>query len=350
MIGSSAPLVSTEEAVQRIKERPGLIPVDVDLKARRLVWLDIGQTPLEESYFFRTTQRFLERTAEPFRFSTGLEVLDDDSIAAQSCYPTGFIFHLGRSGSTLLSKALARVPSHLVISEAPPHFFIWPLLGGGWGQPIRADHRNLLRFGNLTLAMGRRRREEYQAHFVKFTTYNILYIDFIRAAFPDVPALFLYRDPSEVLVAMLNEGPGWSRLKDSDFGAMAAGMSESKVRQISQAEFYARCLGRFMTAALEASTKGLALADYQLLRKEALPVFLEALGCHLEPPELRLMQPQFAYYSKDDRDQRRFIPDSGSKKRAVTPEIETLVRPALVDLYRKLENAAGNLARPRDRK
>jgi hypothetical protein len=49
--------------------------------------------------------------------------------------------------------------------------------------------------------MGRQRTSEQKAYFVKFTSYNVLFIDFIKAAFPDVPCLFLYREPGEVLVS-----------------------------------------------------------------------------------------------------------------------------------------------------
>jgi hypothetical protein len=345
MIGTSAPPLTTERAMREIYERPGLIPVDIDINAERLVWMDLEDTQLVESYFFRSTQRFLEETAEPFRFSTDLDVLDEDGVVTDSCYPAGFIYHMGRSGSTLLSRALSRVSANLVISEAPPHFFIWPLLQGSWQATILADDRNIRRFRNLTLAMGRRRRDEYSAHFVKFTTYNILFIDFIRSAFPDVPALFLYRHPGEVMIAMVRESPGWSRLKNTDFGAAVAGCTVNEVQKLSMMTFYARCLARFMAAALRASTEGLSLANYGLLRRDALNPFLAALHYQAESQDLLLMQEQFDYYSKDDAGQQRFVPDSAAKRQEITPELEALVKPKLIDSYRKLESARNNLAK-----
>lgn len=343
MIGTSAPPFTTERALREIHDRPGLIPVDIDINAKRLVWMDIGDTRLVESYFFRSTQKFMEQMAEPFRFSTNLDVLDNDGLMTEGCYPTGFIYHMGRSGSTLLSKALSRVPANLVISEAPPHFFIWPLLQGSWQTTIPTNDRNIRRFRNLTLAMGRTRRDEYSAHYVKFTTYNILFIDFIRSAFPDVPALFLYRHPGEVMVAMVRESPGWSHLKNSDFGAAVSGCTINEVQNLSMPAFYAKCLARFMSAPLQASTEGLSLANYRLLRRDALAQFLVALHYQAESKDLLLMQEQFDYYSKDDAGQQRFVPDSTEKRREITPEIDALVRSALIEPYRKLENASSNL-------
>jgi hypothetical protein len=58
---------------------------------------------------------------------------------------------------------------------------------------------------------------------------------------------------------------------------------------------------------------------------------------------LLLMQEQFDYYSKDESGRQRFVPDSAEKKKEITPEIEALVRPELLELYTKLESAGTNL-------
>lgn len=102
--------------------------------------------------------------------------------------------------------------------------------------------------------------------------------------------------------------------------------------------FYAKCLARFMTAALQASTEGLSLANYRLLSRDALVQFLAALHYQAESKDLLLMQDQFDYYSKDDTGQQRFVPDSTEKRREITPEIDALVRSALIEPYRKLES------------
>lgn len=56
-----------------------------------------------------------------------------------------------------------------------------------------------------------------------------------------------------------------------------------------------------------------------------------------------LRQEQFDYYSKDESGQQRFVPDSADKQQEITPEIEVLVRPELLELYAKLESAGSNL-------
>ena len=43
----------------------------------------------------------------------------DQAAAEPGIDPTGFIFHLARCGSTLVSQMLAALPEHIVLSEAP---------------------------------------------------------------------------------------------------------------------------------------------------------------------------------------------------------------------------------------
>lgn len=44
MIGTSTRPFTTDRALQEIRDRSGLIPVDIDLNTSRLVWMDIEDT------------------------------------------------------------------------------------------------------------------------------------------------------------------------------------------------------------------------------------------------------------------------------------------------------------------
>jgi hypothetical protein len=334
-----------KEVIKQVRQRPGLIPVDIDLNSKRLVWFDIGDHHFAESFFFVSTKRLLPKQRRLYSFTSDVTVLDEQDILTQYVYPTGFIFHMGRTGSTLLSRALARSPRCLVISEAPPQFFIWPVLQGDWLAPLEHTAENKRRYRNLLLAMGRRRRDEHQAHFIKFTTYNVLFINFIRAVFPDVPALFLYRHPAEVLIAFADQGPGWQAAKDEGLGAFVAGCSLSEVESMSIQAFHERFLGRFMAAALQAEVEGLTLSNYRQLDRRHLARILQALNYTAESGELALMQEQFDYYSKDDNQQTRFVPDEIEKQRGITDEIELLAKPRLMPLYEQMEEAANNIVK-----
>ena len=53
-----------------------------------------------------------------FRRQTPVEALEELYEAEPGIYPTGFIFHMSRCGSTLVSQMLAALPADIVVSEA----------------------------------------------------------------------------------------------------------------------------------------------------------------------------------------------------------------------------------------
>ena len=331
--------------IHKINTRPGLVPIDVDPEKQELVWFDIGQHQLTESFFFASTEGLIAAQERPELFGAEIGLLAADKLSVDSLYPAGFIFHMGRCGSTLLSKALARPGENIVISEAPPHFLIWPLLTGSWLKPPKLSHENTQIFRNLVLTMGRKRAPDQRAHFIKFTTYTVLFFDFITSVFPDVPCLFLYRDPAEVLVSFLRHGPGWEALKDTEFGALTTGCSVAQVRAMSRLAYIERFLTRFLSAALSAPTDKLALLNYTHLTPANLPIILGSLNYSPNAGQLALMQKQFDYYSRDDSDSAKFVSDTADKQDAITPEIRRLVARELDGLYDRLERSESNLGR-----
>ena len=138
MSGKTTLYLQHSQIVQEINKRPGLIPIDIDLDNHKLVWFDIADHQLTESYFFISTELLISKQDKPELLTTEISTLASDDILRDYIYPSGFIFHMGRCGSTLLSKALARSPSHLIISEAPPHYLIWEYLKGSIA-PIARD-------------------------------------------------------------------------------------------------------------------------------------------------------------------------------------------------------------------
>jgi hypothetical protein len=119
----STPHLKYEQLICQLRKRPGLIPIDID--KQRLVWFDVGTTPLIKSKFYYSTSDLLSSQNQAELFTTDMEVLSSEDILANHIYPTGFIFHMGKCGSTLLAKALAQSDRNIVIAEAPPGDKIW---------------------------------------------------------------------------------------------------------------------------------------------------------------------------------------------------------------------------------
>lgn len=332
------------QIIQELNKRPGLIPIDIDLDNHKLVWFDIGTHQLTESYFFISTDLLISKQEKPTLFTTELSTLAFDDILTDYIYPAGFIFHMGRCGSTLLSKALTKSPNHLVISEAPPHYLIWEYMKGNWLKPLEFSQENLTIYRNLILAMGRKRVSDQQTHFIKFTTFNILFIDFIHQVFPDVPCLFLYRDPAEVMVSFLRQGAGWFRFKDSELGAFLTGCSVEETKVMTLLTFIEKFLVRFISAALETPVENLRYLNYEQLNPQAIEAVLNVFQHTALPDQITLMQAQFNFYSRDDSDTTPFVSDKADKQKEITPEIESSVKQHLSRLYHQLERSERNLS------
>ncbi len=162
-------------------------------------WCRLGDTRFTEPFFEQTIASALRHPARLlFRRQTpvsALEALESDS---SSLPPRGFIFHLSRCGSTLAAQMLAALPQNLVISEAPP---IDQLLNAQRRDSTLTHARRLAQFRGLIRALGRPRCHDERHFFIKFDSWHVLELPLILEAFPDVPWIFLYRDPVEIMVS-----------------------------------------------------------------------------------------------------------------------------------------------------
>lgn len=306
------PQTMSEEIVGALARFPGLIPVDVDVERRTVIWQDLGAFHCYEGFFsdaLRTltgVMRARHGESSPVRFETDLDVLDSDDVLTDCLWPTGFIFHASRCGSTALVRSLARSRAHIVFGEADAHNRIWPLLLdlSTSAPSISAAARD--RYRRLILAMGRRRRPGTRAHIVKFTSFNILFLRIIREVFPDVPAVFLYRDPTAIVASLRKRPPAWACNRTSPFAAFVAGSAAAGPISPDDDAFYNDALTRFFEAALVAGGDAFKYFDYRELNAEHLPLVLDALGLQADPDEMASMQSQLRYDAKASPPWREF--------------------------------------------
>lgn len=110
--------------------------------------------------------------------------------------PTGFIFHASRCGSTLLMQLLATLPHCIALSEPP---VIDAFLR--WHDAAPGESGGATRLRQLILALGQRRGPGESHFFIKLDSWHLPYIALLRAAFPDTPCWFLYREPEAILAS-----------------------------------------------------------------------------------------------------------------------------------------------------
>jgi hypothetical protein len=174
---------------------PDWLPIQV---ADGVDWAHFAGAPTGPSFFANAARRALAR---PFnrllRCRTGL---DDfiDGAPDRARAPDGFIFHMSRCGSTLVARMLAALPGTALVAEAAPLDAIVRL---AW----RADWPEARRIAALRAMVGALGRRPSARFVVKLNAWHALALPLFRAAFPDVPWLFLYRDPAEILASQMAE-------------------------------------------------------------------------------------------------------------------------------------------------
>ena len=94
------------------------IPCELTTAGQRSLvrWIHPGAKPLFTEPFFRQTIDALVQ-ANAVQKLTPLGALAE---VAPTKAPAGFIFHVSRCGSTLVSRSLAGIPRHRVVSEPAP--------------------------------------------------------------------------------------------------------------------------------------------------------------------------------------------------------------------------------------
>jgi len=184
-------------------ELEGWTPIHVETRRGSPVvdWGHLGQTDFTDPFFEQTLARALRNPAcLLFRQKTSIEALEKIAETWSDLRPSGLIFHTSRCGSTLLAQMLAALPHSLVLSEAPP---IDQVLSASLHHPGATREKRLTWLRGLVGAFIQARPGVGQRCFIKFDSWHILELPIIRAAFPDVPWVFLYRDPVEVMVSQL---------------------------------------------------------------------------------------------------------------------------------------------------
>ena len=150
-------------------------------------------------------------------FTSSAEILHRYDLLPNHPPPDGFLFHTSRCGSTLLGRAMSQLPQSQVVFEGPPSL-IEVLFGltSGW---LRCPRKSLLVVDDYDKKLIRnmvnlstRRQSNTQYTLVKTVSWNVIFADLFHQAFPTTPSVFLYREPMEIFLSILDKRPrSWPR-------------------------------------------------------------------------------------------------------------------------------------------
>jgi hypothetical protein len=238
--------------------------------------------------------------------------------------PAGFIFHVSRCGSTLVSGCLSEIECAAVLSESP--LLTEVLLDPGLSARRR---RELL---PVLLELQRRGLAAASA-VVKWNAWDLMHWPLIRALYPQVPVLLLFRDPVEVLASHRNQC-GRHMSGDPSLAAVHPvfmGMIEGE----DITGFRIRVLhALYDAAALLCDDPGVMAFDYTQLDVATIRGISRHFGIVPRGEEYARMQQRMQFHSKEPR--RGFRPDSSEKQRGVGSIERARIERALGPLYRGL--------------
>lgn len=295
MLDEQALLRGREVGREQLASLHGWFPVSLRHGPATVWWRFLGDRQFTEPFF---EDSLLSQSPQERQVcSTPLGALDElpDSVP-----PSAFIFHVSRCGSTLVTQALATLPQCIVMSEPPALDAFFRL---HHRHPEQSGGMHTLR--QLVQALGQRRSPVEQHLVIKFDCWHLPWLPFVQAAFPDVPILFLYRHPEEVLASHRRQRgrqmvPGLidlSRLADllRRPGAQELAPGDLDGHAVRVLESLYRC-GLEMAAASD-----LALVDYGQLPEMIWKGLLNTLGMECTPTELAALQARSGFHSKHVR-------------------------------------------------
>jgi len=317
-------------AKQQLRDNPRLVPIALNPDRELLYFADLGDHRYREWQHIYSVQQLALGGHIGTAFSVSVKLLDENDLLPAARSPRGFILHVSRCGSTLLGKALARADSIAVINQPAvlQHGF-WAWISGNWQQQSRwqpqHDDRNARRFRNLVHLLCRQRRADEQATFIKFISWNSLYVDFIHACFPTVPMLYMYRDPAEVIASVQRETTAILQARHKAQAQFLSQLNSSRLAGMDDLAYLAACYGHCFARIVNTSAP-IKMLNYAGFNPDTLERILNtAFGLYPYAAQLQQMLQQFQVYSKDDQNQTAFKDDSHRKRAALSEQqVETI--------------------------
>ncbi len=299
--------IDVVEGLDRLQRNGGFLPVGyVPAESTippRVVWMDLADSKLDRPFFLgellaehRGPREWFVAPATSLRHGL-LDGLFKRPIA-------GLVFHVARCGSTLARRMLGAVPGRVIFSEP-----------GVLNAMLLSDERVPLdqMLSCLELAAAGRKGRAV----VKCTSWNLFHADRLLPASGSPPAIFIHRDPGEVLASL--HGLDWNeRLPEA--ARQSGGAADPD-------EGNAMYLERLMRQGLRLAESGrvrcVAYPDlvHRLVDGD-LPAFL---GYEVDETTRRCMLDMAGEYSKDPR--RRHRP-YGAAKAAIVAQVPAIRRAA----------------------
>ncbi len=290
-------------------------------------WLYTGNQRYTAPFFDETISACLSLPENSSRFKgfSSLELLPSWAAKFDAVPPTAFIFHVSRCGSTLLAQLLGLHEQHIVLAETP---FLDELLR----LPFKdnAVDRPLLQEA-LPAAIrmyGQKRRGDETHLFIKADSWHLCFYRQLRALYPAVPFILLYRSPDEVILSQRRR-----RGMQSVQGILEPaifGFDNEAIHFDTLDDYMVKVLERYFTIMLEIKQEDplSLLINYKEPILSTMQKIADFAGVKIEENELEQMKERSRYHAK--------YPDQVFKEPASTEPLPASLQ-AVTNLYQQVE-------------
>ena len=315
----------------------GMLPVDAVVVNGRpgLWWMDMSSVSLDEPFFQQTVERAKAHGTDRRELFTEFDVLLQLEKLLDSVQPTGFIFHSSRCGSTLVANACRAVANSIILSEANAIDKLIARFITDGGSVKETLYSVFLR--GVVHALAQRRNGNEQHLFIKFACCSFAQIDRVRRIWPNVPWLFLYRDPVETIVSNLEDVPPW--LVDNDRRVLASitGSSRDEVEEMRLEELCARTIGSLFSTAHGLANDNGMLLNYTQLSVPVISGVLRFFKVSPSTDELETIARASQIYSKEASGTRTFVSDADAKRKLASSAVREAAAKWAIEPYQLLE-------------
>ena len=270
------------------------------------------------------TETATQMMTDPFRLlfqhTGGLADLAHHAERRRAVPPAGFVYHLSRCGSTLLARVLGSLPLTHVLSEpAPLDHIMRALAHRPFAERVTATRWMLRALSPLATNADQRL-------IVKLDAWHIQLFPLLRRAFPDVPWIFLSRNPLEVMVS--HERHAGAQLIP---GAIPGELLGVDGEGLSDEEYGASVLAAMLRSALRNRADGGIFVDYA-----ELPTAIESrIGPHFGIDVSQLDRAILAADAK--KPDQPFVPDAVAKLAAARDSTREITMRIVGDAHEQFE-------------
>lgn len=299
-------------------------------------WQHFGDRRLTESFYQDSLHHSRARKLNTFfKIRTPLATLLDQPPAdADPTAPAALIFHMSRCGSTLVSRMIAALTGTAMLSEPPPLDAMVQLLHTHPQVPIE-ERVGLLR--GMAAALGRDRFGDRRRYVIKADSWHTLSLPLFRAAFPDTPWVFLFRDPVEVMVSQMR-ARGLQTVPGGTVEGLY-GMSNAEAVALPVEDYIAHVLATVNKAAIEhAALGGGIFVDYADLPGAVEDRILPHFGITPDAAEVEAMRGQTRLDAKSPS--LTFANDKTAKRDEASDAVRAAVTEYLDPVHRELRALA----------